>query len=166
MTQNESSKQIAPYQTPDWKFSEELVKREVTSFIVLHHSGVSGHHTVEDIHRWHLNKGWAGIGYHYFITKEGIVYECRPRNKVGAHTRGHNRNSVGICFEGNFNKEELTARQEKAAIKLLTLLSIAYPDAELRRHSDFNAQRSCPGRNFPFDRIKQRVAQCRANIGL
>lgn len=166
MNQNESSKQIAPYQTPDWKFSKELEQRETTSFIVLHHSGVSTPHTAEDIHRWHLKKGWAGIGYHYFIAKNGVVYECRPRNTVGAHTRGYNRVSLGVCFEGDFNKEELTVKQENAAIKLLTILGIAYYDAELRRHSDFNAQRSCPGKNFPFDRIKQRVAQCRANIGL
>ena len=56
------------------EFDEELKPRPTTRYIILHHSEVASSHTVEDIHQWHKNKGWAGIGYHYFLDKEGEVY--------------------------------------------------------------------------------------------
>lgn len=152
----------------NFTFNEELAIREegATRHIILHHSEVTSPHTAADIHQWHQNKGWAGIGYHYFIAKDGDVYEGRPRDTVGAHTKGHNRDSVGICFEGDFNKEELCEAQERAAVKLITILSIAYPDADLHRHHDFNPDKSCPGKNFPFERLYQRVVKSLERMGL
>ena len=150
----------------DFTFSEDLMPREegATRYIVLHHSEVATPHTAADIHHWHQNKGWAGIGYHYFIDKEGEVYECRPRQMVGAHVYGHNHESIGVCFEGDFNKEQLSEKQETAAVKLLSLLSLAYPVAQLCRHSDFNNAKHCPGENFPFERTKQRIKECVWNM--
>lgn len=147
------------------KFNEPLMLRDTTTSIILHHSQVSSPHSVEDIHKWHQNKGWSGIGYHYFIAKDGEVYEGRPRNTVGAHTRGHNRKSVGICFEGNFDKEELTKQQEQAAVELLALLRNAYPKAHLRRHSYFTPNKTCPGKRFPFDHLLQSVATIITSMG-
>lgn len=147
-------------------FNEPMEPRESTKFIILHHSKVSSPHTAEDVHQWHQKKGWAGIGYHYFIAKDGDVYEGRPREMVGAHTRGHNQESVGICFEGHFDFEELTKPQEKAGIKLLTTLSLAYSEAELRRHSDFSPNKTCPGKHFPFDHLLKKVATIILNMGL
>ena len=147
------------------KFNESLVLRDTTTFIILHHSQVSSPHSVEDIHEWHQNKGWAGIGYHYFIAKDGEVYEGRPRETVGAHTRGQNQESIGICFEGNFDIEEPTKQQKTAAVKLLTGLSLAYSNAKLRRHSDFTHAKSCPGKKFPFDHLLQRVSKTLLNMG-
>lgn len=150
----------------NFTFNEELVPREVgtTRYIILHHSEVRSPHTATDIHLWHQNKGWAGIGYHYFIAKDGEIYEGRPRHTVGAHTCGHNYDSIGVCFEGDFNKEQLSEKQETAAVKLLSLLSIAYPDAQLCCHSDFNNAKQCPGENFPFERIGRRVTECVWNM--
>ena len=68
-------------------FNEALKPRAFTDYIILHLSGVKARHSATDIHQWHKNKRWAGIGYHYFISKEGIIYECRQRDTVGAH--GH-----------------------------------------------------------------------------
>lgn len=92
-------------------FNEPLKSREKTDCIILHHSGVSTPHTVNDVHKWHQKKGWAGIGYHYFISKDGIIYRGRPHHTVGAHARGYNQNSVGVCFEGDFNREQMTMEQ-------------------------------------------------------
>jgi len=142
------------------------VLRDTTTSIILHHSQVSSPHSVEDIHKWHQNKGWAGIGYHYFIAKDGEVYEGRPRETVGAHTRGQNQESIGICFEGNFDIEELSKQQEVSAVKLLTGLSLAYSSAKLRRHSDFIHTKSCPGKKFPFNHLLQRVTTTILNMGL
>lgn len=142
-----------------FKFRRELALRKegATKFIILHHSGVSSSHTAEDVHRWHQKRGWAGIGYHYFITKDGEVFEGRPHNTVGAHTRGHNKESIGVCFEGNFDKEELTKQQEHAAVELLTQLRNAYPQAQLRRHNNFTLNKTCPGKRFPFAWLQQHV---------
>lgn len=146
------------------KFDEELEPRTATRFIILHHSEVTLPHTVEDIHQWHKNKGWAGIGYHYFIDKEGEVYEGRPCGTVGAHARGHNDESIGVCFEGDFNKESMSEKQENAAIILLTMLSLAYSDAELCMHNVFNPHKNCPGKNFPFERLSLTIADRKQSI--
>ena len=140
-------------------FNEALKPRKKTDYIILHHSGVKSRHTANDIHQWHKNKGWAGIGYHVFITKDGEVYIGRPLDTVGAHTYGKNQESIGVCFEGNFDKEDMSKEQEEAGMFVLTLLGIVYPDAKLCRHNDFNNKKTCPGDNFPFERLQQHNEQ-------
>lgn len=136
-------------------FSKKLKPRAVDSikFFILHHSEVTASHTVEEVHRWHLNKGWAGIGYHYFISKAGEIYEGRPLDTVGAHTYGYNSNSVGVCFEGDFNKEEMGEKQLNAGVMLLCWLKQAYPEATIVRHGRLVKGKTCPGRHFPFDKL-------------
>ena len=115
------------------KFNEELKPRKETEYIILHPSGVKSRHTAEDIHRWHQNRGWAGIGYHYFINKEGEIYTCRPRDTVGAHAKDYNQNSIGVCFEGDFNKEKMTdAQLSLYVIEFIRFLRIAYPGSSVR----------------------------------
>ena len=76
--------------------------RAVTKQIILHHSGVEVLQSVETIHNYHKNtNGWSGIGYHFYVRKNGNIYRGRPENTVGAHCQGENYNSIGICFEGN-----------------------------------------------------------------
>ena len=113
-------------------FNESLEPRTKTDYIILHHSGVKSRHTANDIHQWHKNKGWAGIGYHYFISKEGVIYECRQRDTIGAHAKGYNANSIGVCFEGDFNKETMTDAQcSDEVVRFLFFLGLTYPDSEL-----------------------------------
>lgn len=112
-------------------FNDVLKPRTKTDYIILHHSGVKARHTASDIHQWHKNKGWAGIGYHYFIDKEGKIYECRPRDTVGAHAKGYNKNSIGVCFEGDFNKETMTDAQcSDEVIRFLFFLGLTYLDSK------------------------------------
>ena len=70
--------------------------------IIIHHSASPVSTTVEDIDRWHKERGWRGIGYHYVCLEDGSIAEGRHINKRGAHTRGHNTDSIGICITGNF----------------------------------------------------------------
>ena len=113
------------------RFNEELKPRAFTDYIILHHSGVKARHTAKDIHQWHKNKGWSGIGYHYFIDKEGNIFECRPRDTVGAHAKGYNENSIGVCFEGDFNKETMTDAQcSDEVIRFLFFLGLTYPESQ------------------------------------
>ena len=65
--------------------------------IILHHRAGNG--DVESIDAYHKSLGWEGIGYHYYIRKNGDIYSGRPEWRAGAHTKGHNIGTLGICFE-------------------------------------------------------------------
>ena len=70
--------------------------------IVVHCSAtrVNQDFPVEALEACHKARGFHSIGYHYYITKDGMVYPCRPENEVGAHARHYNAHSIGICYEG------------------------------------------------------------------
>lgn len=70
--------------------------------IIIHHSASPVSTTVEDIDRWHKDRGWRGIGYHYVCLQDGSIAEGRNINRAGAHTRGYNKDSIGLCITGNF----------------------------------------------------------------
>ena len=130
----------------------EMAKRTKTTLLVLHHAAGNG--SVEQIHSYHKNtKGWAGIGYHFYIRKDGSVWRGRPEDTVGAHTLNYNSVSIGICFEGNFENEQMSDAQKNAGRELVTYLKNKYPSiTEVKRHGDLRAT-DCPGKNFPFDEI-------------
>ena len=109
-------------------FTEQLKVRPETKFVIIHHSGKIKPHTVKDIHRWHINnRKWAGIGYHYFINKAGEVFKGRPVEMIGAHALGYNKNSIAVCFEGDFTKETITDKQlDGDAIPLLHFLTLQF----------------------------------------
>ena len=141
-------------QTYIW--SGSLQKRTATQYIILHHRAGSG--DVQSIHATHLSNGWSGIGYHFYVRKDGSVYRGRPVDKVGGHCIGKNNVSVGICFEGNFENEIMPAAQIKAGQELISYLKGLYPSAEVKRHKDFNST-ACPGKNFPFNEICKGVCE-------
>ncbi len=113
---------------------------------VLHHAAANG--SAEDVHNWHLSLGWAGIGYHFYVRKDGRIYRGRPENWIGAHTVGHNE-KIGICAEGNFEQEQMTQAQKNALIWLLEYLRSKYGCLEVFGHRDLDAT-ACPGKNYPF----------------
>ncbi len=129
--------------------------RSKTEQIVLHHSGVTVRQSVEVIHNYHKNtNGWSGIGYHFYIRTTGEIYRGRPENTVGAHAVGANYNSIGICFEGNFEKETMGEVQLKAGQELVAYLKNKYNISKIVRHKDVDSS-SCPGKNFPFEKFKK-----------
>lgn len=138
----------------DFKWSGTLSERSNTNYIIIHHRAGNG--DVKSIHSQHLKNGWTGIGYHFYIRKDGSIYEGRPINTVGAHTVGKNAVSVGICFEGNYESKdkEIPQPQLKSAQKLISYLKGIYKTAQVKRHCDFQAT-ACPGKYFPFDKITQ-----------
>ena len=114
--------------------------RSKTEQIILHHSGVTVLQSVETIHNYHKNtNGWSGIGYHFYVRKDGNIYRGRPENTVGAHCQGQNYNSIGICFEGNFQKEEMGEKQIKAGYELVNFLLDKYnlSKEDVKKHNDF-----------------------------
>lgn len=135
----------------NYSWSGYLTKRKKTECIVLHHAAAFSC-MPDDIHRIHLMNGWAGIGYHFYILKDGSIYRGRPIDMQGAHTQNYNSSSLGICFEGNFQKETMNDAQLKSGQALLRYIKGIYPNAEIKKHSDLNST-ACPGKNFPFDKF-------------
>ena len=97
---------------------------------------------------WHKGRGWKMIGYHFVIKLDGTIELGRPLDMQGAHTKGHNKNSLGICYIGGCDrnmdaKDTRTDEQKESLLLLLKTLRKIYPDAKIHGHRDF-APKSCP----------------------
>ncbi len=138
-----------------FKWTDALLKRDSTKYIIIHHRAGDG--DAKSIHTDHIKRGYSGIGYHFYVRKSGEVYKGRPIGTVGAHTLGQNKESIGVCFEGNFEKEAAMPRlQLQMGRELIAYLKTLYPLAKVHRHSDFQST-ACPGKNLPFDKICEGV---------
>lgn len=85
----------------------------------------------KDIRRWHKEKGWSDIGYHYIIDLDGTVEKGRADEKIGSHCLNHNANSIGICYIGGCDKsmqakDTRTPAQKDALLDLVFLLLEQY----------------------------------------
>lgn len=134
-----------------YKLNGSLSIRSKTERIILHHADASNC-TAEDIDRWHKKNGWTCIGYHFFVKKDGTIYRGRQENSVGAHAGGANSNSIGICFEGRYETEQMPNAQVEAGKELVAYLKNKYNISKVQKHSDV-CSTSCPGKNFRFDEI-------------
>ena len=136
------------------KFTQTPSDRSCTKYIVLHPAAAEKC-TVEDVHRWHRDgNGWFGIGYHFFVAKDGKIYRGRPVNSVGAHAPARNGNSIGVCFEGDYMREKtMPQAQIEAGAMLIAWLRKQYRTIEkVEAHRDVTAT-DCPGKYFPFEKI-------------
>lgn len=103
-----------------------------------------------EIRRWHIDdRGWSDIGYHYVIRRDGRVEEGRPIRRQGAHARGHNKNSLGICLVGGKDDNgspdcNYTAAQWKSLHTLVSQLEAEYPGADVVGHRDLTNRKACP----------------------
>ncbi len=108
--------------------------------------------TVEQIDRWHRQRGWKCIGYHYVIYRDGSVHKGRNEQDEGAHCLGHNKYSIGICYiggvtaDGKTPKDTRTPEQKSALRNLVKELQIKYPSATVHGHNEF-AAKACPSFN-------------------
>lgn len=105
--------------------------------------------TAADVRRWHTReRGFSDIGYHFVVETDGSVSAGRPLDRVGAHCRGHNARSVGVCYMGGIGADgkpadTRNAAQKAAMRKLLSALARSFPGARIRSHRDF-ARKACP----------------------
>ena len=76
---------------------------------------------VEALESCHKVRGFHSIGYHYYITKDGVVYPCRPETEEGAHARHYNAHSIGICYEGGGSRREgQTCRHSHSSLESIS----------------------------------------------
>ena len=104
--------------------------------------------SVEDITRWHIDRGFTTIGYHYVVLLDGTIERGRPEEQVGAHCKGHNSQSIGIAYVGGCDKamrpkDTRTTPQRASLIHLLKELKVKYPKATIHGHNEF-ANKACP----------------------
>lgn len=129
-----------------------LAKRSSIDMIVLHHAAASNC-SIYQVHKWHLANQWSGCGYHYFINKQGQIFKGRPDDTIGSHAKGFNSTTLGICFEGNFEKESPTQVQINAGLELVEYLKKKYGISKVKGHGELMAT-SCPGKLFPIERFR------------
>ena len=95
-------------------------------------------------------KRFGYTGYHYYVTRDGRLYQTRHENLVGAHAKGYNKHSIGVCYEGGLNPQgkpadTRTDKQKKTLLGLLCALKLDYPDAVILGHRDLpDVHKACP----------------------
>ena len=135
------------------KFKSKPTKRSKTHYIILHCSATpeGRDYTPEQVHQWHLQRGWIGCGYNFIISRDGTIWECRPMDTTGAHCTGYNSKSVGICYIGGMDadnkhpKDTRTVEQKKSLLELVQYLMDKYNITldKVHCHNEF-ANKACP----------------------
>lgn len=144
-------------QNIQYKWKEELENNNEPIILIYHHTAIKNISPLE-IDELHKNKGWNGIGYHYYIRKDGSIYTGRDEESVGSHTKGYNKVSIGVCLEGNFEEEYLTESQMKSLEQLSVYLCLKYDIKDILPHRELG-KTLCPGKNFPMEEIKTAVIE-------
>lgn len=138
---------------PRLSFSS-LTKRATTTYLVIHHAAAENT-SVQTIHKWHKGKGWAGIGYNFYIRQDGTIYKGRGWENIGAHTKNYNSRSVGICFEGNFDStsKSMPNSQYNSGAAIIAAALEKYPAIyTICGHKSLDST-ACPGQYFPLDKL-------------
>ncbi len=138
-------------------FSRRLSSISNVRKLVQHHMA---HETwdFDDVQHYHrAGNGWNGIGYNYWISFDGKIYEGRGIAQ-GAHVSGHNNYTLGIGYQGHFDRQRMTDAQLRAGAELNAWLVDKYnlTTSDIIGHNDL-ALTACPGRNFRMDELRQMV---------
>lgn len=141
--------------------------RRPVDTIIIHTSDSPDDRTsvnAKEIDRWHKERGFKMIGYHYVVCKNGKLEQGRHLETVGAHCKGHNQFSIGICWVG---RHDLNAAQRETLIAVVAKLLEIYKlkvDA-VKGHHDFEPYKTCP--NIDMQQLRDDISdyQRRINVG-
>ena len=116
--------------------------------------------TVHALETSHQKRGFNGIGYHYYIRQSGEVINTRPLSRIGAHAKGYNRYSIGICYEGGLDKDgkpkdTRTPEQRAALRRLVNELLTRFPGCKVCGHRDLSPDQNRNGKIEPYEWTKQ-----------
>ncbi|MEM8783330.1 MAG: peptidoglycan recognition family protein, partial [Planctomycetota bacterium] len=141
--------------------------------ITVHHAGGSPfwntdarstYRTLESIRGGHRSNGWADIGYHFIVDRDGRILEGRSLRYQGAHVKDNNEHNVGVMVLGNFNEQSPSARQLQSLNATLNALAATYqvPVHRVYTHRELG-QTACPGRSLQahMDRIRRTATLAR-----
>ena len=101
---------------------------------------------LEEMHR---QRGFDGCGYHYYVRRDGEICTMRPVDRPGAHAKGYNRHSIGVCYEGGLDSnhkpsDTRTLPQKASLVALLRELKQMFPNVLVVGHHDLNPMKECP----------------------
>jgi len=133
-----------------------MLKKDDIEFLIVHCSDTPDDQDVnaEFIHKMHLDNGWDGIGYHKVILRSGKIENGRPEFWIGAHVKGLNNISLGVCLIGS---KKFTKIQFISLKKVLLNWKKKYPNAKILGHRDSTVTtKTCPN----FDVVKW----CKENL--
>ena len=133
-----------------------MLKKGNIEFLIVHCSDTPDNQDInaEFIHKMHLDNGWDGIGYHKVILRSGIIENGRPEFWIGAHVKGLNSISLGVCLIGS---KKFTKFQFISLKKVLLNWKKNYPNAKILGHRDSTVtKKTCPN----FDVVKW----CKENL--
>ena len=127
--------------------------RPITDRIVIHCSATPPKRDIGrvEIDQWHKARGWAGIGYHFVVRRDGTLEYGREVTKLGAHSKGYNARSVAICLVGGVNEaskpeSNFTDKQWAALERIVAALRLVWPAADVIGHNEV-ARKACPSFN-------------------
>ena len=121
-----------------------MLTKDKIKFLIVHCSDTPDKHDVDAsfIHNMHLKFGWSGIGYHKVILRSGKIEDGRPEYWIGAHVKGKNKISLGVCLIG---KDKFTKNQFKSLERVLKKWKMEYPAAKILGHKDTgDTNKTCP----------------------
>lgn len=125
--------------------------------IIIHCSATPAGRDVHaaDIDLWHRQRGFRAIGYHYVVDLDGSIEQGRPEAEIGAHCRGYNAHSIGVCYVGGLDAnghpaDTRTPNQRRALRQLVAELRRRYPAATIHGHNQF-AAKDCPCFNVDYE---------------
>ena len=132
--------------------SSQYLNYRKIDLIVIHCSATRCNRSfsLEAVIACHKARGFATVGYHYYITRDGTVHAGRPLYQEGAHATGFNRRSIGVCYEGGLDSQgkpadTRTPAQKDTIRKLLSRLKTDYPNARVVGHRDLpDVRKDCP----------------------
>lgn len=115
--------------------------------------------TPDDLDLQHRRRGFNGTGYHYYIRKDGTVHLTRALDRIGAHVRGWNAHSIGICYEGGLDcrghpADTRTPAQWSSLWQLVNRLQEKFPGCRVCGHRDLSPDRNGNGEIEPEEWIK------------
>jgi hypothetical protein len=118
-------------------------------WIVLHYEGenhvtVTGPFVPQQVHQWHLDRGWFGIGYNYVVDQSGVIYEGRGLDAVGSHCTGHNTDGIGILIAVGGDQEPSAAALRSVSELIAWMRQLVNEDLAVVGHGDLMAT-DCPG---------------------
>lgn len=141
----------------NWKGQLTPLNKNGIEGIALHHMAHPSW-TFEEVHRGHLNRGWIGIGYNFWVGFDGKVYEGRGFN-MGAGVKGENHTILSIGFQGNFEIQTMPEAQFNAGVELIKWLQTQLPKARIIHGHKYWATTACPGKNFPLLEMIKAIEQ-------
>ena len=114
---------------------------------------------VIDVRKWHLDRGFKDIGYHFLIHLDGRIERGRPWDQPGAHAKGYNSNSIGIVYVGGLDytgspKDTRTVAQVHSLRAIVSVLKAMYPMIDVKGHRDLSVDLNGDGIISPSEWMK------------